>query len=65
MASDYWKCTLCVGYNNNKVLDLSENVSGLIDYVLYPFDEDYLVWCETNTQTQETKYPRIKISSES
>ena len=49
----------------NKVLDLSENVSGLIDYVLYPFDEDYLVWCETNTQTQETKYPCIKISSES
>ena len=49
----------------NKVLDLSENVSGLIDYVLYPFDEDYLVWCETNTQTQETKYPCIKISSSS
>ena len=49
----------------NKVLDLSENVSGLIDYVLYPFDEDYLVWCETNTQTPETKYPCIKISSES
>lgn len=49
----------------NKILDLSENVSGLIDYVLNPFDEDYLVWCETDTLTQETKYPCIKISSES
>ena len=42
MASDYWKCTLCVGYNNNKVLDLSENVSGLIDYVLYPLMK--IIW---------------------
>lgn len=49
---------------NNKVLDLSESVSGPINYVLYPFDDDYLVWCETDPQTQNTKYFCIKISSE-
>ena len=47
---------------NNKVLGLSENVSGQINYVLYPFDNDYLVWCETEPQTQKTEYFCVKLS---
>lgn len=48
---------------NNKVLDLSENISGPINYVLYPFDDGYLVWCETDPQTQKTGYFCVKIAS--